>query len=102
MSRRRHALCLADINGDKLPDLVTGKRWWAHGPTGDIEPDNPAVIVWFELSRKDGTAEFNAHRVDDDSGIGTQFQWPTSTATGCWTLSRPTRRVPASSIQQKP
>ena len=29
-----HSLCLADINGDGLPDFVTGKRWWAHGPSG--------------------------------------------------------------------
>ncbi len=34
-----HSLCLADINGDKLPDFVTGKRWWAHGPGGDVDPD---------------------------------------------------------------
>jgi FG-GAP-like repeat len=69
-----HALCLADMNGDKLPDLVTGKRWWAHGPTGDVDPNAPAVVFWFELVRKDGTAEFKAHRIDDDSGIGTQFE----------------------------
>ncbi len=23
-----HAMCFADINGDGLPDFVTGKRWW--------------------------------------------------------------------------
>jgi hypothetical protein len=69
-----HSLCLADINGDGLPDLVTGKRWWAHGPEGDVGADQPAVIVWFELSRTDGKVEWIAHQVDHDSGIGTQFQ----------------------------
>jgi hypothetical protein len=45
-----HSLCLADINGDKLPDFVTGKRWWAHGPKGDVRPDDPAVVLWFEIA----------------------------------------------------
>ena len=31
-----HSLVLADIAGDGLPGFVTGKRWWAHGPTGDV------------------------------------------------------------------
>jgi hypothetical protein len=65
---------MADLNGDKLPDFVTGKRWWAHGPNGDIDPEKPAVVYWFELVRKNGTAEWIAHQIDDDSGVGTQFQ----------------------------
>jgi len=69
-----HALCLADINGDALPDFVTGKRWWAHGPTGDPGSDQPAVMYWFELRREDGTAKWIPHVFDDNSGIGTQFE----------------------------
>ena len=69
-----HALCLADINGDGLPDFITGKRWWAHGPKGDINPDHPAVMCWFELSRKDGKPVWTKHQFDHDSGVGTQFQ----------------------------
>jgi len=45
-----HALVLADINGDGLPDFVTGKRWWAHGGR-DPGGDQPAVFYWYELKR---------------------------------------------------
>jgi hypothetical protein len=68
-----HALALVDINGDGLQDVLTGKRYWAHGPKGDAEPAAPAVIYWFELKRgAAGAVEFVPHLIDDDSGIGTQ------------------------------
>jgi len=67
-----HALDLADIDGDGLKDLITGKRFWAHGPEGDVEPNAPAVLYWFQLVRKNGKAEFVPHLIDDDSGVGTQ------------------------------
>ena len=69
-----HALEMADINGDGLPDFVTGKRWWAHGPKGDIDPEAPAVMYWFELSRQDGKPVWTPHQFDHDSGVGTQFE----------------------------
>jgi FG-GAP-like repeat/FG-GAP repeat len=69
-----HALHLVDINGDGVKDLVTGKRWWAHGPTGDVDANKPAVLYWFEGKRSpDGVTKFEPHQIDDDSGIGTQF-----------------------------
>jgi hypothetical protein len=69
-----HALALADINGDGLMDFVTGKRFWAHGPSNDADPGAPAVLYWFELKRaKDRTAEFIPHQIDDDSGVGTDI-----------------------------
>ncbi len=58
-------------------DFVTGKRWWAHGSKGDVETNEPAVLYWFETKR-DGSAdsgggvEFVPHKIDDDSGVGTQ------------------------------
>jgi hypothetical protein len=69
-----HSVCLADINGDGLKDFVTGKRWWAHGPKGDPGSDQPAVLYWFELVRKDGKPEWVRHEIDNDSGVGTQFE----------------------------
>jgi hypothetical protein len=72
-----HAVDLIDIDGDGLKDIVTGKRYWAHGAAGDQEPGAPAVVYWFQLVRKTGpdgakTAEFVPHLIDDDSGVGTQ------------------------------
>jgi hypothetical protein len=68
-----HAVCVADINGDGLPDFVTGKRWWAHGGK-DPGGDQPAIMVWYELQRKDGRASWIRHQFDHNSGVGTQFQ----------------------------
>jgi hypothetical protein len=70
-----HALALADIDGDGLMDIVTGKRFWAHGKKGgDPESDGfPAVLYWFQLTRSaNGQVEFIPHLVDNDSGVGTQ------------------------------
>jgi len=67
-----HALFLADIDGDGLPDFVTGKRFWAHGPGQDAEPAEPAVLYWFQLVRGKNGADFVPHLIDDDSGVGTQ------------------------------
>ncbi len=68
-----HAIELVDMNGDGLKDIVTGKRFWAHGPTGDAEPNAAAVLYWFELKRQAGAAQFVGHLIDNDSGVGTQF-----------------------------
>jgi hypothetical protein len=68
-----HAVAMADIDGDGLDDIVTGKRRWAHGIKGDVEPNAPPVLYWFRLQRDDqGGATFMPHLVDDDSGVGTQ------------------------------
>jgi hypothetical protein len=69
-----HALALADIDGDGIKDLVTGKRYWAHGKHGpDPGSDSAAELYWFKLVRpKKGEAQFHPFRIDDDSGIGTQ------------------------------
>lgn len=68
-----HSLVLEDINRDGLPDLVTGKRFFAHqgkGP-GGMEP---ALLVWYELL-KDGNQRpvWIRHLIDDTSGVGIQF-----------------------------
>jgi hypothetical protein len=68
-----HSIVLKDVNLDGLPDLITGKRFFAHqgkGP-GGMEP---AVLYWFELL-KDGQNKpvWVRHLIDDTSGVGIQF-----------------------------
>jgi len=68
-----HAMVLADINGDGLPDFVTGKRWWSHG-RAEPGADWPAMLYWFEAGkRRDGSVTFTPRVIDTDSGVGTQF-----------------------------
>jgi hypothetical protein len=67
-----HAVDLVDMNGDGLLDVVSGKRVWAHGPSGDAESNAPGVLWWFELKREGGKAKYVAHLIDDNSGVGTQ------------------------------
>ncbi len=69
-----HALIAADIDGDGLKDLVTGKRFWSHGQN---EPgsDKPALLYWLRASKgADGVVAFTPIVMDDQSGIGTQFE----------------------------
>ena len=68
-----HAVAVVDIDGDGLPDIVTGKRFWAHGPKGDPDPGGPPVLYWFRLERHDGAVRWTPHRIDDASGVGTQL-----------------------------
>lgn len=69
-----HSLALFDINGDGLKDIVTGKRFWAHGKNGpDPDSNGPAVLYWFQLVRLgNGQVDYIPHLVDDNSGVGTQ------------------------------
>lgn len=68
-----HSLRLVDIDGDGLLDILTGKRRWAHGVSGDVEPNAPPVLYWFRLTRDGrGGASYEPRRIDDDSGVGTQ------------------------------
>ena len=69
-----HAIWMEDMNGDGLLDMVTGKRFWAHGPGGDADAAGKAVLYWFEMKRAGGKGGFVAHLVDDDSGVGTEVK----------------------------
>lgn len=65
-----HSLKFEDINGDGIPDLVTGKRYFAHNGNdpGEFEP---ALIIWVEF-KPGKNPEWIVHEADGDSGIGLQ------------------------------
>jgi hypothetical protein len=65
---------LVDIDGDGQLDLVTGRRWWAHGPRGDDGANDPAYLYWFQAKKsRDGMVTFTPHEIDSGSGVGTSF-----------------------------
>lgn len=58
---------LADLDDDGVPEIVTGKNWWAHPPAlGDPGVDDPALLVYYSLPG------LERHEVDADSGVGRQ------------------------------
>ncbi len=63
-----HGLMLKDVNNDGYPDLVTGKRYFAHNG-GDPGAHEPAVLYWYEHTPRE-TPFWRAHRIDDNSGVG--------------------------------
>lgn len=67
-----HGVAFVDMNGDNLPDLVTGKRFFAHNgkDPGGLEP---AVLYWLEMSSdQNQKPAWKKHKIDDDSGVGLQ------------------------------
>jgi hypothetical protein len=67
-----HAVAVGDLDGNGLPDIVAGKRHWAHGPSGDPEADGPALLCWFRPRRRAGALTFQPHLIHGDCGAGTQ------------------------------
>jgi len=68
-----HAICFRDIDSDGMPDIITGKRWWAHGGH-DPGGNEPAVICWYRLVRDEHGVRWVRHQFDHQGGIGTQFE----------------------------
>ncbi len=69
-----HAVEFADVDGDGHKDIITGKCFWAHGPTGAPDSNAPAVLYWFKNTRlANGGVDWVPHLIDDDSGVGRQI-----------------------------
>jgi FG-GAP-like repeat len=69
-----HALALADLDGDGLKDIVTGKRKGAHGNGLGADLESPAVLYGFRLTRPSGKEpQFVPFPIDSMAGVGTQL-----------------------------
>ena len=70
-----HALALADLDGDGMPCIVTGKRWWSHGYIYDENQiDNPPVLYRFKLDRRSkDSVRWIPALIHNASGVGTQI-----------------------------
>jgi len=68
-----HALLLLDLDGDGLKDIITGKTYWAH-PPGNIDKDveGTPYLTWWKLTRNPNPV-FTPYIIDDQEGIGRQF-----------------------------
>ncbi|MGN6295663.1 MAG: FG-GAP repeat domain-containing protein [Ginsengibacter sp.] len=65
-----HGMAFSDINKDGHPDLVTGKRYFAHNGH-DPGAHEPSVLYWFEFMPGKKPA-WMPHKIDDNSGVGLQ------------------------------
>lgn len=66
-----HSVALADIDGDGLKDIITGKTYWSHHRQSPMW-DAGAVVYWFKLVRGDDGVDWIPNRADDQAGIGRQ------------------------------
>lgn len=67
-----HSVALADIDGDGLKDIVTGKTYWSHHKKSPLW-DAGAVVYWFQLARGKEGVDWIPHQADGESGIGRQI-----------------------------
>ena len=65
-----HGMAFADVNGDGHPDIITGKRYYAHNG-GDPGAEDASVLFWFEYI-PGKVPKWIPHQVDDNSGVGLQ------------------------------
>jgi hypothetical protein len=72
-----HGATAADVDGDGVPDFITGKRYWSHLDSyTDPDPYGAPVLYWFRTVRNPkapGGAEFVPELIHNRSGVGSQF-----------------------------
>ncbi|HCN28292.1 MAG TPA: cytochrome C [Verrucomicrobiales bacterium] len=69
-----HAAHLADMDGDGVMDVVTGKRYWAHN--GRDAGEHAAKVLYWLQTKRDGKGgvEFIPHLISADCGVGVDVQ----------------------------
>jgi hypothetical protein len=67
-----HSVALADIDGDGLKDIITGKTYWSHHEKSPMW-DAGAVVYWFKLERTAKGVNWVPYKADADAGIGRQI-----------------------------
>jgi len=76
-----HAVALADVDGDGVQDVITGKRHWAHGG-GDPGAQQLPVLYWFRTVRNVNGVEFQPRLISERCGVGTQITVGDATGDG--------------------
>ncbi|MEX0677563.1 MAG: VCBS repeat-containing protein [Pirellulales bacterium] len=66
-----HSVNLADVDGDGLKDIVTGKTYWSHHTQSPMW-DAAAVVYWFKLVRGKDGVDWIPYLAADEIGIGRQ------------------------------
>lgn len=66
-----HSVNLADIDGDGLQDIVTGKTYFSHHRKSPMW-NAGAVVYWFRLQRSSTGIDWLPFRAGSSSGIGRQ------------------------------
>jgi hypothetical protein len=67
-----HSLALVDLNGDGVPELLTGKRYRGHNGR-DPGSYDPLVVYYYTIDRKTGGFTRHAISMNGTAGGGTQF-----------------------------
>lgn len=65
-----HTLAWADLTGDGQPELITGKRYYAHNGS-DPGGEQPPAMYYYTLDKK--TAKFKRHTIEEGH-VGTGLQ----------------------------
>lgn len=72
-----HGMTSADIDGDGIPDIIVGKRYWSHLDNyHDPDPYGPPVLYWYRTVRNPkapGGAEFVPELIHNRSGAGSEL-----------------------------
>ena len=67
-----HSVNLADIDGDGLKDIITGKTYYSHHK-GSPMWDAGAVVYWFKLVRGPNGVDWIPFKAADEAGVGRQI-----------------------------